>query len=33
MNYQSPWGVMRTAELLKWVDSGDYTQWMQFYPA
>jgi Peptidase family M48 len=33
MNYQSPWAVMRSAELLKWVDSGDYTQWMQFYPA
>jgi Zn-dependent protease with chaperone function len=33
MNYQSPWGVMRAAELLKWVDSGDYTQWMQFDPA
>jgi Zn-dependent protease with chaperone function len=32
MNYQSPWGVMRAAELLKWVDSGDYQQWLQFYP-
>jgi Zn-dependent protease with chaperone function len=32
MNYQSPWGVMRAAELLKWVDSGDYQQWLRFYP-
>lgn len=31
MNYQSPWGVMRASELLKWVDSGEYTQWLQFF--
>jgi Peptidase family M48 len=29
MNYQSPWGVMRASELLKWVDSGDYEQWIR----
>lgn len=32
MNYQNPWGVMRASELLKWVDSGDYEQWLRFYP-
>ncbi len=29
MNYQQPWGVMRASELLKWVDSGDYAQWIE----
>jgi len=31
MDYASPWAVMRAAELLKWVDSGDYDRWIQFY--
>jgi Zn-dependent protease with chaperone function len=31
MNYQQPWGVMRASELLKWVDEGDYAQWIEFY--
>ncbi len=29
MEYKSPWAVMRTAELLKWVDSGEYEKLMQ----
>jgi hypothetical protein len=29
MNYQSPWGIMRASELLKWVDSGDYDRWLR----
>ncbi|WP_017653765.1 M48 family metallopeptidase [Fortiea contorta] len=29
MEYQFPWAVMRAAELLKWVDSGEYEQLIQ----
>ncbi|NJR31997.1 MAG: M48 family metallopeptidase [Chamaesiphon sp. CSU_1_12] len=30
MNYQSPWGVMRAAELLEWADSGEYSRLLEF---
>ncbi|MCM0590882.1 MAG: M48 family metallopeptidase [Gloeotrichia echinulata DVL01] len=29
MEYRFPWSVMRAAELLKWVDSGEYEKLMQ----
>ncbi|MBE9004593.1 M48 family metallopeptidase [Fortiea sp. LEGE XX443] len=29
MEYRFPWAVMRTSELLKWVDSGEYEKLMQ----
>ncbi|MBW4645132.1 MAG: M48 family metallopeptidase [Goleter apudmare HA4340-LM2] len=29
MERQSPWAVMRAAELLKWIDSGEYEKLMQ----
>jgi len=29
MEYKFPWAVMRTSELLKWVDSGEYEKFMQ----
>jgi Zn-dependent protease with chaperone function len=29
MEFKHPWAVMRASELLKWVDSGAYDQWMQ----
>ncbi|MCC5635123.1 M48 family metallopeptidase [Nostoc sp. CHAB 5844] len=29
MEYKFPWAVMRTSELLKWVDSGEYDKLMQ----
>lgn len=29
MEYQLPWAVMRAAELLKWVDSGEYEKLLQ----
>ncbi|BAY22469.1 peptidase M48 Ste24p [Calothrix sp. NIES-2100] len=33
MEYQIPWSVMRASELLKWVESGAYTQWLQSDPS
>jgi Zn-dependent protease with chaperone function len=30
MSYQSPWGVMRTSELLAWTDSGEYSRLLEF---
>ena len=29
MEYRFPWSVMRAAELLKWVDSGEYEKLIQ----
>jgi hypothetical protein len=29
MEYQFPWAVMRAAELLKWIDSGEYEKLIQ----
>lgn len=31
MDHSSAWVVMRAAELLKWVDSGEYDGWVRFY--
>lgn len=33
MEYRIPWHVMRASELLKWVGTGEYSQWLQSDPS
>ncbi|QIR35776.1 M48 family metallopeptidase [Tolypothrix sp. PCC 7910] len=33
MEYRIPWHVMRASELLKWVETGEYSQWLQSDPS